>query len=290
MQGKCTISREEATAAYSDAVGLKDSSLATAHDPDGSTDPDAFGDALWAEFQHRKRILKDGYPFIVQDDLLERNGDMSSAPSFFFLLGVAMSARYPGARQAKPVEGGRTPEALFEHVVTAAAGGLFGGAAVRFGWPVARDDPKSIAERVRDLADKLNVGVAKLDGKVEVADKDISLDVVGRLRVGDSEFGTVTFLVQCATGNNWESKKLEPAANRWEDLIDWESKLVRAVAVPWWWGSQDDYKRWFRRFDKAVVLDRARILMGRPDDRLANTERNEILRWIECHAPGLPAM
>ena len=201
-----------------------------------------------------------------------------------------MKARYLGAHQAEPVEGGRTPETLFEHVVTAAAGGLFGGSAVRFGWPVARRDPKSIAERVRDLADKLNVGVAKLDGKVEAADKDIGLDVVGRLRVGDSESGTVTFLVQCATGNNWESKKLEPAANRWEDLIHWESKLVRAVAVPWWWGTRGDYRRWFRRFDKAVVLDRARILMGRPDDRLAGADKNEILRWIERQATGLPAM
>lgn len=289
MQGKCTISREEAIAAYSDAAGLEDSSLAT-YNSGVSTDSDAFGDALWTEFRRRKRILKDGYPFIVRDALLEQQGDVSSAPSFFFLLGVAMKARYLGAHQAEPVEGGRTPETLFEHVVTAAVGGLFGGSAVRFGWPVPRGDPKSIAERVRDLADKLNVDAAKLDGNVEAADKDISLDVVGRLRVGDSEFGTVTFLVQCATGNNWESKKLEPAANSWEDLIHWESKLVRAVAVPWWWGERDDYRRCFRRFDKAVVLDRARILMGRPDDRLAGADKNEIMRWIERQATGLPAM
>lgn len=136
----------------------------------------------------------------------------------------------------------------------------------------------------------MDVDAEKLNGKVEAADKDIGLDVVGRLRVGDSQSGTVTFLVQCATGNNWESKKLEPAANRWEDLIHWESNLVRAVAVPWWWGERDDYRRWFRRFDKAVVLDRARILMGRPDDRLAGADRNEILRWIERQAKGLPAM
>ena len=136
----------------------------------------------------------------------------------------------------------------------------------------------------------MDVHARNLNDKVAAADKDIGLDVVGRLRVGDSESGTVTFLVQCATGNNWESKKLEPPADRWEDLNDWESKLVRAVAVPWWWGARDDYKKYFRRFNKAVVLDRARILLGRPDDKLASTDRNDILRWTEAQVARLPGL
>lgn len=288
------MSRAEATAAYRDVAGLNESTLATYESDVATTrnevDSDDFGEAVWAELRRRKRILKGGYPFKVRGDLLEEDGDLASAPSFFFLLGVAMNARFPGARQDKAVDDGRKAETLFEHVVTAAAKGLFGGAAVRFGWPADTGDHKSIVQRIRDLAEKLEVTAEKLDGKIDAAEKDIGLDVVGRLLLGDSEFGTVTFLVQCATGRNWESKKAEPPADRWEDLIHWESKLVRAVAVPWWWAKRCDYKRGFRRFNKAVVLDRARILLGRPDDGLARADKNSILRWTEAQVAQLPML
>lgn len=136
----------------------------------------------------------------------------------------------------------------------------------------------------------MEVNAENLDDKVEAADKDIGLDVVGRLKVGGDEFGSVTFLVQCATGRNWESKGAEPSIERWEDLIDWQSKLVRAIAVPWWWAETSDYKRGFRRFNKAVVLDRARILLGRPDDEIANGCKDEMRKWTEAQLEKLPML
>ena len=78
--------------------------------------------------------------------------------------------------------------------------------------------------------------------------------------------------------------------DRWKELIQWNAKPVLAFAVPWWWAKDWEYIRYFRRMDHAIVLDRARLLKGGPDDYLEGGRRAEVEKWVRNRLTALPRL
>ena len=153
---------------------------------------------------------------------------------------------------------------LFEKIVEASLQGLINGKVVRFGWPRDAGWPTSIDDRIKHLAERLELETENLVGKTHPNEKDRGLDVVAQLRFGDGGAGSVILLTQCAVGNAWKGKIGEPSLNHWRDIYKWNGQLLRTIAVPWRLSAEFDVTRTHRLFD-AIVLDRPRLSAGKPD-------------------------
>lgn len=178
---------------------------------------------------------------------------------------------------------------LFEKVTRACAQAICGGTSVRFGWPVEASWPKPIADRVARLAERFSVNTGSL-ASLKPHDKDLGLDVVARLGLGDDDHGSLVMLVQCATGKNWTGKKGEPSIDHWKTIVAWQASLVRGIAFPWRWrGSSRELGRKSLEFDGAVILDRLRLFSGGdPEESVDETDTKLLKTWCEGLLASLP--
>lgn len=234
-------------------------------------------DDVVAECRKRATRLDSSYPFALDFDLVS----LRDVPidSYAFLLVADLGHHYPTLKDAL-VPDSRSGR-LMEKVVEAAAKGVFGHSQ-RFGWPKEPDWPTSINDRIGRLADELGLVVDALDGKTDAADNDRTLDVVGLLRLENPYDATLVVLVQCAAGKNWKSKLGDPSIAAWQNLLQWRSMLVRAVALPWRLGGRKGdwtYERIYSMSNGAIVLDRPRLLAGHPDLHLDPQIRGELSDW-----------
>jgi hypothetical protein len=210
------------------------------------------------------------YPFHVEPTALRRAREWADVPAYAFLLLCEAGRMYQGVR-AHSESGSQLPK-LFEYVVKAAQPGLFGGTTFRFGWPVDPPGSPHAPQRLQALADAFGVRTLSSEVALTQTDKDAGLDVCARVKLGDELPGTAFILVQCATGKNWRAKTGEPSIERWKKYIDWTAATLRAIAVPWRIGCDDDRRSELLvttlEFELAVVLDRDRLLSGDPDARI----------------------
>ena len=246
----------------------------------------SFADELWRVLTARADSIGSlRYCYELTGDTLQlRAATWQDVPIHTLMLLCDVGRRY--SLQWNSDETGQ----LFEVSVAAAATRLFGGPSVRFGWEIEPGWPKPIEERVRRLAEELGLRTEDLTGKVEAKDKDKGLDVAARLSFGDDCPGTLSCLIQCATGKNWREKLGEPSITTWSSLLQWNSNLVRAIAVPWRLEKPYDYLRTFRDFDGAIVLDRPRLLAAGADDLLPADRRCQILEWCESNLSEIPTL
>ena len=244
----------------------------------------SFAEVIWQVLQYRSRILGEGYPYRVDGKTLERKvSDWGEALNYLLLLLCDIGRRYQ-------LDTDETVGLLFEKVVAASAKKIFRGTAVRFGWPKEPGWPSPIEDRVIRLGEELNLPVEDLEGKLTPYDKDIGLDVVARHSFGDDGPAAVTYLIQCGTGENWRNKTGEPAIEAWRPLLQWNSVLVRAIAVPWRLEKPYDYRRIFRSFGGAIALDRPRLMSVSTDELVDSGVRSKIRDWCESRLESLPTL
>lgn len=249
-------------------------------------------ETIWEELRCRMHALKPGYPLEVdRDRLVLPHTSWRDVPAFTMLLLVDLAQSYPPVTvdiEASEADSGWAR--LFEKVVEASERGLLGGPCCRFGWPVEPGWPSGIDERIEKLADLVDLRMENLKGKTDPQDKDRGLDVVGRLAIADSAVGTVVLLTQCAAGKNWTKKRGEPSLADWQDILQWNAKLARAVAVPWRLEGRWDIRKVYRYFDDAVILDRPRLICGNPDGFLDADTTDRIVEWCEPLVRNLPRL
>ena len=155
--------------------------------------------------------------------------------------------------------GDRSPR-IFEYVSAAALESYLRGSSLRFGFPRDEENmPVNIQAALDELArltgDRRNVG----GFQVQPTDKDLSLDVVGWKDFIDERTSKVVVYMQCATGENWKSKRNDLDLNAggwWNRIIVWAHPPLKALAIPYVIGSDDE---WDRANGGLLIMDRLRI-------------------------------
>jgi len=249
----------------------------------------ALAEDVWSLLSARESLLGRAYPFTVDDDLLLRSRkSWRDTPSYTAMLLIASLLQYPPDIQVCSVDG-FTFRQLFEKIVQASGRGLFGGPSVRFGVPPEPGWPTGFRERVKKLADEMALDLGNIDAQTHSREQDRTLDVCSRLSFGDDGPGSIAVLTQCATGKNWKDKRGEPSLAEWRSMFVWEEQLVRSIAVPLWIGKRREYGSLHRHFD-AMILDRPRLLSGRPDRFLDKAARKSVRQWCEAQIKRLPTL
>jgi hypothetical protein len=155
--------------------------------------------------------------------------------------------------------------------------GLLVGTAHRFGRRGDAGWDNSVVERVRQLAEMLEVSCEKLDEKLDPDDNDIGLDVISSWKPDTRSHGSLHVLVQCATGANYKKKRGEPMMGRWRSLYYWPGRLMAGLAVPWRF-SERELLRAGENAD-TIVFDRLRLAIGSPDSRIGDDTRIKLQNW-----------
>jgi hypothetical protein len=291
--GHAPLRKSDVVDIVKDSLFLEDSSTMEAHDEDtadefglsGQLDAAALANDIWSHLERRSTGVGDGYPFTWSPDTFERAVDSWEDTLCFSLPLTFEAGKLFNCVNSRFYAGSKFPE-LFEQVVFGCARKLFRGQTVRFGWP--GQETGTTAERIGKLADGMARRTEDLLEKLSEKDKDLGLDVCSAMSFGMDDYGGLIVMIQCATGENWSTKK-EPSLEEWKSYIQWRAQLIRALAVPWRMDFAGLGWRDIMRLE-AVALDRLRLVSYGNADSLLHRDAIEPLKtWCRARIAELPS-
>ena len=245
---------------YSSEIGISLESIRTEVDVEGllgedSDDlglPDEASQSLVSdtvrEIQRRMAHGGKGYPFRLKNDRLELRPGIPRKIPYTFCLMVSDRDYW--------TSGDRSPM-MFEQIASDALGAYLQGSSFRFGAP--RNAPeRQIMVALQRLSERTG---DPLSGNYPVrsTDKDLGLDVVGWKNFLDGQTSKILVYMQCATGEDWPSKKGDLDINLggvWNRTIVWTAPPVKAIAVPYVVAPGEE---WDRVTPGLLLMDRLRI-------------------------------
>jgi len=275
-----------------------DDSLSIAEIKDALTDEHIYEDQdkasevltdVWTEIKRRKKALGNSYPISCQPTKLVRAMVWREAPAYAFCLLLSYSERYPEWR--KSFGKNYTEQGLLFEEITALAlnNELSEWTSHATGW--ARTQTARIKDSVEMVRGLLNEKEGRIDLIPDLNTiKDAGLDLVLWRPFPDSRIGCPLYLVQCASGANWEGKRTEPDLNLWRTMIEFAAIPKKALAIPYAI-SDNDFWISCRRMD-GMLLDRLRLLSGgrRSPKWLTQDVNRRVVAWMKPRVKDLPTL
>jgi hypothetical protein len=148
---------------------------------------------------------------------------------------------------------------LFEVVVANLMASFTGRAGLHLGAPASEGMDPSFRERVKMYI--IEAGI--LDTEVHASplphDKDLGVDAATWRGFADGRGVGLHFVVQCATGEDWEDKLHDIDLEVWKSHIHWGVPPVRVFAVPFVLDPPE--AKWVRiAHQGGLILDRPRLV------------------------------
>ncbi len=234
----------------------------------------------------RSRNLRSGYPFLIEDMSMRRLKRWQDVSEYSFCLLLSLSRLYPILYREQGSDYTEQGE-LFE-ILT-----LYSLRRILTGWVMyvtgwSRSTTAGIVETVKYVSRKLGEPHGDILRWVRRNAKDAGLDILCYRSFEDSRGGIPIFLVQCASGKNWERKLSTPDLNVWGNLVQFSSRPKRAFASPFHI-VEEEFSMHAGRV-QGLVLDRYRLLEPlRTGERfLSRAYSARINRWCRPRVRGLP--
>lgn len=215
------------------------------------------------------------YPFLVTGEALTIRADTNASVYTFLLL----LSKYGPDAGPKKNEGAKLFEDVCAHAVLTFLGGEKNLAEAHvFGFP-RRVNHTGFSTALDALCGNLKEGDGCKNRPTTPEKKDANLDVVGWKSFRDQKKGRLIVFGQCATGNNWQSKRselIQPGdwCSLW--MKDRPAVLpIRAFFVP----HHIDSKDWYETcVTGGLLFDRCRIASNTTD--LPKAILKKIIAWI----------
>jgi hypothetical protein len=248
----------------------------------------AFVDQVWAELGKRC-LWMNSYPVFQ----LDKNRSQcligwQDALGYAFCLMLTFLQRYsrkqhPKLHSNKFVQQGDLFERLSEESLT-----RLGWKTLRTGWAsgITNASFRTIINRV---AKELNEDWINDAGLVVFKNaKDEGLDLVVHRPFTDARVGRPYFLVQCASGKDWQDKLHTPRVEVWSKLIVFTTDPRRAFCFPLAVG-EDDFRAACARCT-GMLLDRYRLLSSGTalNMHLSGDLQQGLKTWLTSRVAALP--
>ena len=242
---------------------------------------------VWGVITRRNAALGDSYPIKTNGLKLTRRFAWQDCPAYSFCLLLSYSDRYRKWRKSfgrNFTEQGR----LFEDVTAEAlAHEMSDWKAYPTGW--SRTRTNKIEKNIECIRSMLGEKQGRLDSIPDLKQmKDAGLDLVLWRPFPGGRTGVPLYLVQCASGANWEKKRNEPEIDLWRTMIDFAARPKKALAIPYAI-SEDEHWISCRRMN-GMLLDRLRLLSGghRQAEWISAEISSRIVAWMKPRVSGLP--
>jgi hypothetical protein len=231
----------------------------------------------WRLFERRLALADKGSPFKITGMKLERVATWESFPAHSFCLVLSFARLYP--EWARRFGSDYTEQGeLFERLTCESLMRMFPDWKIRpTGWTKA--NPMKLAKVVEEVAAHLGERMGDVDHWIAASANDAGLDVLCHRPFGDDRAGIPVYLLQCASGCNWEGKLTTPNLDVWAKIVDFTTKPQRAFAMPF--ALADDDFRYKCVLVGGMLLDRYRLLSaGRADpDWVSKILKKDLNKW-----------
>ena len=211
---------------------------------------------VWSVLSSRVRLSGSSYGISIDKHWVRVNCTWIEKPAHAFCLLLSLAPAYDwwvGEFGDDYNEQGYLFELLTDESIRAMAPGWMTHLTA---W--SRSHAVQLDQVAREVADRLGCGAAQAElwntGNV----KELALDLLLYRPFPDGRQGFPYFLVQCASGANWNRKLTTPDLNVWTDIIRPATKPMRGVAVPFCF-SDDEFRRNCVQV-AGLFLDRCRLL------------------------------
>jgi len=216
-------------------------------------------DIVWGELERRQRLLDGAAPFNVELRAIQRKHTWKKVPAYAFCVLTPLlqkSANWrPSQTEAESAEHYGQQGLLFERISDESLRGA--------GWSthLTAWSSKNTA-RLPAVVEKIAQQVgepehANWETNVSPNANEAGLDIVFFRAFNDNRCGFPVYLVQCATGADWDTKLHTPVLSVWQKLIDFASPPQKAFVLPHSLGAEH-----FRHITvrvNGIVLDRYRL-------------------------------
>jgi hypothetical protein len=243
-------------------------------------------DAL-RELRRRQTWLGQGFPIELTPTHLRRvKPTWRETPSHCFCLALAMRKWYPNWAREFGQDFTEQGE-LFEELTKTSLQKLFPGWEVySTGW--SRTRTRKLRSVVAAVAACLGEAVGDVERWTKPRANEAGLDLLFYRPFPDKRVGVPVYLLQCASGGDWEGKLHTPNLEIWTKIVQFASKPQKAFATPFALDGGDFVQNC--NLVNGMLLDRYRLLSPARDDPdwVPVELRNRIIAWLEPRIERLP--
>jgi hypothetical protein len=237
--------------------------------------------------RRRESCVGNGSPFTVSGLRITRQYDSwqdTPAHSFCVLLSLAKWYR----EWARPFGSDYTEQgALFEDLTKESLEKLFSGWHIhQTGWTRTRTN--RLATVVDEVADHLGESKGVIERWTRPTANEAGLDLLCYRPFPDRRVGVPVYLMQCASGGDWEGKLHTPNLNIWRHIVQFAAMPKKAFATPFAF-LEDEFIRNSALVD-GLLLDRYRLLSvaDTEEEWVSRSLRRRIIRWARPRVRTLP--
>lgn len=243
-------------------------------------------DSAWAELQRRLTWLGTSSPIEFISKRIRKVSDWQDFPGHSFCIMLSYAKWYP--KWAKAFGSDFTEQgAIFEELTKEAMQLLFPGWVVYpTGW--TRTHPSNISSVVNEVATHLGEVVGDIDHWASSSANEAGLDLLCYLPFIDGRVGKPVFLMQCASGINWDGKLHTPNLNLWRNIVISASEPKKAFSLAYALSDKDFTVNC--TLVNGLLLDRYRLLSAGQTTRdwVLPELKQRIINWIEPRLSSLP--
>ncbi len=210
----------------------------------------------WKELERRARLCSKSYALEVEGQWVRKIESWNERPAHIFCLLLSIARSYDW--WVKEFGHDYTAQGeLFELLTEQALKTLVPGwSTLLTGWN------RTTTGGFKDIATKVAQIVGSGDPNLDLWDdknaKDMTLDVLLYRPFADGRQGFPYFLIQCASGANWDQKLRDPDLSVWENIVRPLTQPMRGFAVPFCFSEQEFHQNCVKT--EGLLLDRCRLL------------------------------
>jgi len=244
--------------------------------------------SAWTELRRRQSWISKGTPFSISSRRISRMRTWPQVPAHSFCLLLSLSKWYRAWMQEFGSDYTEQGE-LFEELTKESLVQQFGDwRIVLTGW--SRTRRIQLTKIVHSIANELGESIGNISRWTSESANDAELDLVCYRPFADRRVGIPVYLLQCASGMNWENKLHTPRLKIWKRLIEFTAEPKKAFATPFAL-LDDSFIRNCNLVD-GMLIDRYRILAaaGYKKNWVSSGLRKRLVAWSKCRIARLPRL
>ncbi len=249
-------------------------------------------DNVWAELRRRQKCLGAGTPFVMDSHRIRRKFSWEDASAHGFCLMLSLVQYYSGLNQEweKKFKGDYNEQGeLFELLTKESLENQFSGWSLyRTGW--SRSAPSKLNGVVDKIAKLLGESKGDLKKWTSPDANEEGLDLLFYRPFVDTRVGIPVYLVQCASGGNWEGKLKTPDLAIWTTIVQFAAPPAKAFSTPLSF-TDHDFVRYTKKAE-GMLIDRYRLLIpaSHDTDWVSKDLKERVNKWIKPRIATFPTL
>lgn len=213
-----------------------------------------FVDILWIYLKKREKANKKSLFYEISGNKIQQTYKWEDKIAHSFCLLLSLAPYYDSWKETDYNIQGE----LFEKLVKESLIALFPELKIfRTGWSPKSSEGSYFKKIVLEMQQRLNLANIYLEKWDEKSKKEYGLDILVYFDFQDNRAGTPFYMMQCASGGNWEQKLHTPDLEIWRDILKTGQHASKGFVIPFCISDEIFYRA---SKSGGFFLDRCRLL------------------------------